>query len=271
MTYKYKHITHKLAEEYLDSISPIYEESRLMQAIQDAIARSSLNLKMRVQDVVNQFFPQTCTFTIDLWEESVGIKPDNSKTLAERRAAVLSRRVRLESLTPERLAAILTPLVGDGRGVVVEEGIGKHTFRVSVVSGDTRYSQRRVIEKIEEVKPSHKSYQIGHIFPTIEVELEGQFIAQKFRPKYAGEIACGQFPYESTRPIVVESELEVNLDFINSPNRYLFPGERFVNEPNLHNTLELEKNYDMIIDQGSATDTPEIYLSGGEINGDSSD
>lgn len=268
---KYKFTTHELANIYLDSISPVYEESRLMQAIQDALAAYSLRMELTIDEIVDQFFPQTATFTIGLWEESVGIEPDESKPLEERRAAVLSRKVRMESLTPERLSSIIQPLLNEEQGVLVEEGIGKHTFRVSVISKDTGYDQKKVIDKVREVKPSHKSFQIGHAFPLTEISLNTEFIAQKFRPKYAGEIVCGQWPQESTRPIIVESDIELETEFIPAPNRYLFPGERRTNEPNLHGTIQLEENYDMIIDQGSATDMPDTVISGGEVDANAGD
>ena len=160
MVMKYKYTTLSRTDDFLDSISPIYEESKIMQAIQDACAKSGLLLERATKEVIEQFFPQTCTFTITLWEESVGITPDESVPLEQRRAAVLSRRVKLESLTPERMEKILAPLLSDGGRIEVEEGISKHTFYVWV---DGSLVSHFVIlsDKIKEIKPSHKSFMLG--------------------------------------------------------------------------------------------------------------
>ena len=42
---KYKYTTLSRTDDFLDSIPPIYEESKIMQAIQDACAKSGLLLE----------------------------------------------------------------------------------------------------------------------------------------------------------------------------------------------------------------------------------
>lgn len=262
---KYKYTTLRRTDDFLDSISPIYEESKIMQAIQDACAKSGLLLERATKEVIEQFFPQTCTFTIALWEESVGIVPDETTPLEQRRAAVLSRRVKLESLTPERMSVVLSTLMKKGDWVDVQEGIGKHTFRVFPVSDSFEYDIKAIVEKIKEIKPSHKSFQIGHEFKPSDLVIETDLMNKRFPPKFCDEIVCGQWPDESTKPIRMEADLVLDTGHSNHDNRLLFPGERETNEPNIHGTLQLERNYaDLTINQGNATDIPNKYFVGGD-------
>ena len=67
--------------------------SEQSKALIDMLEDASLDAKAALEDVMAQFFVDTATWGLTLWEQQVGIETDNSLPLATRRAAIRQKLV----------------------------------------------------------------------------------------------------------------------------------------------------------------------------------
>ena len=71
------------------------------RALIETLADASLDAKAALEDVMDQFFVETATWGLDLWEQQVGIETDHSLSQADRRAAIKQSLVASGNTTAE--------------------------------------------------------------------------------------------------------------------------------------------------------------------------
>lgn len=84
-------MTSKSGQRMLGYLPPLYDNSQVMQSVLDAQGTELDKFWAGVQDILAQYFVQTATWSIDLWEEELGITPDASQAIEDRRGRVLAR------------------------------------------------------------------------------------------------------------------------------------------------------------------------------------
>lgn len=84
-------LTSTTGQRMLARLPGFYETSRVMQEILQAQGAELDDMWAGISEVLAQFFTQAATWGIDLWEEELGLTPDQAQTAAERRSRVLGR------------------------------------------------------------------------------------------------------------------------------------------------------------------------------------
>ena len=145
--------------KYLGYISPIYEQSVIMQAIMEAIGAEWDEAEKLADEVLAQLFPQTATWGISYWEWLLGISPNDSLSIEQRRARVLTRMQTRWPMTKERMEQLVRTISQD-KQAFIREFFDQYRFEVEF-SLTQSVDLETVYEVIEEAKPAHLSYSLA--------------------------------------------------------------------------------------------------------------
>lgn len=161
-------ITSTKGRQFLGYVSPIYEQSIIMQAILEAIGAEWDEAEKLADEVLAQLFPQTATWGITYWEWLLGIPPNHSVPIEQRRARVLASMQTRWPITRERMENIVNQFVVDKKAFI-EERYSEYTFTVVLPHGGFEsfyFLQPTMI--LEEVVLPHGGFELPNIIPVIE-------------------------------------------------------------------------------------------------------
>ena len=145
-------------KRFLEYISPIYEQSIIMQAIMEAIGAEWDDVGRLTDEVFAQLFPQTATWGIVYWERLVGISRNDSLSIEQRRARVLTRMQTRWPMTKERMEQLVRTFSQD-KQAFIREFFDQYRFEV-LFNLTQSVDLGTVYEVIEEAKPAHLSYSL---------------------------------------------------------------------------------------------------------------
>ncbi|SFC63714.1 putative phage tail protein [Clostridium uliginosum] len=192
-------------------ISQVKEISNIYNVQQIEIDKLNLDVK----DLLNQCFVESTTWGIKYWEEFVGIIPDSSKKIENRRSRVLARLRGEGTTTIEVIKQIAKSFIND---IEVIENNKNYSFEVDL---KTYNAFPNILDPlytaIEEVKPAH----LGVDYKLISiVENELYFGGTRV----TGEIIT-VYPWT---PNNIQSNLKVNTQIIHNiglENLTIYPKE----------------------------------------------
>lgn len=144
--------------KFLGYISPIYEQSIIMQAVMEAIGAEWDEAEKLADEVLAQLFPQTATWGIMYWEWLLGIPPNDSLSIEQRRARVLTRMQTRWPMTKERMEQLVRTFSQD-KQAFIREFFDQYRFEV-VFSLTRSVDLGTVYEVIEEAKPAHLDFSL---------------------------------------------------------------------------------------------------------------
>lgn len=129
--------------------------SEQSKALIDSLEDASLEAKAALEDVMAQFFVDTATWGLALWEQQVGIKVDNKLPLAARRVAIKRKLVACGNTTAEMICALAEMLTGYEAKVEVHDD---YSFSLSFWSEQDHFATIDTAELqavVEQIKPAH--------------------------------------------------------------------------------------------------------------------
>src|SRR5690606_22380729 len=151
-------ITSPKGRKFLGYISPIYEQSVIMQAVMEAIGAEWDDIDRLTDEVFAQLFPQTATWGIVYWERLVGIPRNDSLSIGQRRERVLTRMQTRWPMTKERMEQLVRTFSQD-KQAFIREFFDQYRFEV-LFNLTQSVDLGTVYEVIEEAKPAHLSYSL---------------------------------------------------------------------------------------------------------------
>lgn len=100
-------------------------------------------------------FPQSCTWSISIWEKAYGIVPDESLTLEYRRQRVLAKKIQRVPVNPETVRKVAETITGTNIAVI--DPIAPYSFKIVIYprKRDKPFSFEELQESISTMKPSH--------------------------------------------------------------------------------------------------------------------
>ena len=153
-------ITSKKGQEMYLSVSPIYEDSILMQSIFNAIGNEA-DLSVELGDeILRQLFPQTAdSWGLSIWEQRLGLVTNISESIEKRRKKIIAKFQTKFIITPEKMAFIIKNYTGIEP--LIEENVAPYTFDVYLKTY-TMFSDvlSDVRNAIKTIKPSHLAYNL---------------------------------------------------------------------------------------------------------------
>ena len=137
-----------------------HEQSR---AIIETLADASLAAKAAMEDVIDQFFLDTATWGLALWEWQVGLQTDQSLSQDARRAAIRQQLVASGNTTAEMVRGLAETITGYEARVNVNDD---YSFSLSFWGEKNELARIEVEELkavVEQIKPAHLRFIITAI------------------------------------------------------------------------------------------------------------
>lgn len=113
-------------------------------------------------------FPQTCTWSVGLWEFLYDITSDERLSLDVRRQQIMARVLYRAPINPETIRAVVVALTG-ANGVELNDFVAPYTFEVIVEHDEPIENMTQVWEFVYRMKPSHLSFRL-YLRLNLEVE-----------------------------------------------------------------------------------------------------
>lgn len=147
-----------IAERMLQMVTEgFYDNSRTALWMFEVMGREYGEMDQWSYDLRYEALPQTCTWSISIWEFVYGIEPDESLTLEQRRARILAQQLSHLPINPTRIEAMLSDITG--ATVTITENIAPYTFQVEIDSqGAMLFNQPAALRLLRQIKPSHLSF-----------------------------------------------------------------------------------------------------------------
>ncbi|MDO4305977.1 MAG: DUF2313 domain-containing protein [Eubacteriales bacterium] len=216
--------TRQTAIDMMSMISPIYDKAYVAKWIFEVMSAPLSLAQNTVDDLKNQAFPETATWTLPYWERSYGIATNEALSIEERRSQIIRKRNFRKPMNPARIEMLIKELCG--REVEFVENVAPHTFEIKIEPGSSSVDLGKVMNLVDEVKQSQKSYRI--VFETpISVKIRAEPVKQTFPYRMASEVnKTGRYPHESTIGKISEANIRTMVESGGQEFPYVLSGTR---------------------------------------------
>lgn len=133
------------------------------RALIETLADASLDAKVALEDVMDQFFVETATWGLDLWEQQVGIETDHSLSQADRRTAIKQSLVASGNTTAEMVRQLAEAITGYEARVIVNQD---YSFSLEFLGEKNELADINVEglrSVVEQIKPAHLRFVISGV------------------------------------------------------------------------------------------------------------
>ena len=133
-------------------------------AILEALEKQSSISAAQIDDLFKQFFVETATWSLYLWENKYGIAVDESKPLADRRAAVRDKMTAAGNTTAEMVRQLAVALTGYEARIMVHSA--NYSFSLEFLGEENTLADidvRQVRRMVEQIKPAHLQFMISEL------------------------------------------------------------------------------------------------------------
>lgn len=107
-----------------------------------------------IQDLINQCFISTATWSLDIWEKEYGIISNENDSLETRRSRILAKKKGWLTMTVDNIRNICNEFVDKTTVVTHNEDYYFELFLENINKGFTNFLQD-LVNIIEELKPAH--------------------------------------------------------------------------------------------------------------------
>lgn len=153
-------VTSPEALKALGRVSPIYGNGYVALWLYQAIGLQMDEVRQWAEEIALQTNPQTATWSIPMWEESLGVVSEPTWTLERRRQNVMNKKLVRAPMNPAKLAKLVT--VSAGANAKIKEYTGKNHFTVYISSVPSMVNEELVRKDLDRTKPSHLIYTITY-------------------------------------------------------------------------------------------------------------
>ena len=181
--------------QMLKSVSPIYGQSKIMQAVFEAVGGEFDDVDQLSDEVFAQMFPQTATWGVVYWEELLRLKSNKNLPSELRRARVLSKMQTRWPVTPAKMEIYISSVAGK-IPVEIIQNVADYTFQVDfmyMLHAGELLNLIEVVKIIEDVKPAHTAYQLCIAFYT-KMEIAKKHRTWLFDYVLTDTLLCGTHP-----------------------------------------------------------------------------
>lgn len=176
--------------EMLKYVSGYYSYSKHYLAHNNAKGQEFDIIRSIVDDMPNQFNPQTATWGLRLWEEFLDLDGEG-KSIEERRNQIILKSL-TSYITPISLERLLKSITKTN--VWVTNNIAPYTFSVEIsTDNNVAINYDNIVKVVEDVKPAHLAYRTYFSSSTAMMVSIETTAVEKW-PLLAGEIVTGIYP-----------------------------------------------------------------------------
>ena len=206
-------ITSEEARAFLRMVTKgFYSQSYTGLWIYEVIGREWDELRAWAEGLRDEINPQTCTWSVGIWEWVYGIEPDETLDLEFRRQRILSKIKAVRPINPETIRRAVAVLIGASvEAVEVNDFVAPYRFEIVVHPQETPFPYNRVAPYVREIKPSHLAFDV-----TVETKIEIQVLIETTYNLIGfgltGQYNAGTRPNRNVKAqlydIIVDAEIE---------------------------------------------------------------
>ncbi|WP_010295848.1 YmfQ family protein [Clostridium senegalense] len=143
------------AQEMYSSVSPVYENNKLMKKIYELIGVELDTSIDMTDEILKQFFPQTATWGLTIWEKRLNIPSNINENIDIRRAKVISRlQSKNKIINPQQMATVISNYTKAKIDII--EDVAPYVFEIDLVSNNGfPIDLKELYKEIIRIKPSH--------------------------------------------------------------------------------------------------------------------
>ena len=133
------------------------------RALIETLTDASLDAKAALEDVMDQFFVETATWGLDLWEQQVGIETDHRLCHYDRRAAIKQSLVASGNTTADMVRQLAEAITGYEARVIVNQD---YSFSLEFLGEKNELADIDVEglrSVVEQIKPAHLRFVISGV------------------------------------------------------------------------------------------------------------
>ncbi len=144
------------ADIMLKYVETYYRESKFYTAQNNAKGKEFDIIHSIMEDLPNQFNPQTATWGLRFWEELLNI--DSIGSMEERRIKILSKMATLQYITPFSLERLIKKIFNIE--AIITRNVAPYTFLTEFDYKDEHLNIKAIRQLIEEYKEAHMAYSL---------------------------------------------------------------------------------------------------------------
>ncbi len=166
-------ITSPEAETFLQMVTKgFYSNSFMGLWIYEVIGREWDEMRALAEGMKEEINPQTCTWSIPIWEWVYGFEAVDTMQLECRRQRILAKIVAVKPINPEMIRRGVAALIGaDPENVEVDPKAGPYRFDVIIHPTDAPFPYNRIALYIREIKPSHLRFE-AEVQTKVDITIE---------------------------------------------------------------------------------------------------
>lgn len=149
-------LTSEIGQQIIQRVTNKYGNSYVGLWLFQIIGMSNDEVKAMVEDFKNQTLPQTATWSLSLWEQSMGLPVNESESVEQRRQNIIEKRRRRNAMNPARIEEIISAMTG--ADVRMDEYYDKNRFAIYIPS--IPIDESAIRKKLKSIKQSHKVFDI---------------------------------------------------------------------------------------------------------------
>lgn len=158
------------AETFLHMVTKgFYDRSYIGLWLYEVIGREWDEMAAWAGGMKTEIHPQTCTWSIAIWEWVYGIESDNALPLEHRRQRILAKIIGVRPINPEVIRRGVTALIsGLNAKVEVNDFVGPYRFDVVLhLAGEAPLNNyAKISSYIRKIKPAHLAYNLRGKYPS---------------------------------------------------------------------------------------------------------
>ncbi|MBZ9635576.1 YmfQ family protein [Clostridium sp. FP1] len=144
-------------------LPPYCRASKIMMNVQNANALEIGLLNYNVNDLLNQFFIDTATWGLNLWERDYRISTDLNKSYEERRE-ILKAKKRGSGTATKKMIKNVAQAFSGGEVYIIENSYD-YSFIVQFIGiKGIPKNMNGLIDMIETIKPAHLGYSFKYTY-----------------------------------------------------------------------------------------------------------
>ena len=151
-------LTSEIGQQIIQTVTNKYGNSYVGLWLFQVIGMSNDEVKSMVDDFKKQALPQTATWSLSLWEQSMGLPVNESESVEQRRQNIIEKRRRRNAMNPARIEEIISAMTG--AAVRMDEDYAKNRFAIYISSIPSLVDELSVRKKLKVIKQSHKVFDI---------------------------------------------------------------------------------------------------------------
>ena len=149
------------AQRMIQRVTHKYGDSYTMLWLFEVIGETNDDLLGMVDDFKHQLVPQTATWSLPIWEESLGLPVDVTLSIDVRRMAIIEKKRKRVPMNPARIEEIVSAIVG-GADTWMDEYAGKNRFTMHINDIVDTDVMAQVVAKLKKIKQSHKTFDVSY-------------------------------------------------------------------------------------------------------------